>query len=119
VVTGIVPAINDGDSRQLQSTLEALQQLDARVLVPGHGPVLCGADAVREHLAWTVGYLSRLRALVAEALTRGIPSEQVPDEADYATFVGDRLPLEPFNMLRRHRMVVARMTAELEDARRV
>jgi hypothetical protein len=82
----------------------------------GDGPILTGPAAVREHLEWTIGYLGSVRRCVADALGRGYPVERTIDEADYATFVGDRLPEEPFGMRRRHRMVVAKITAEVEAA---
>jgi glyoxylase-like metal-dependent hydrolase (beta-lactamase superfamily II) len=119
VVTGIVPAIHDGDSRQMEDTLRTLLSLDAQVLVPGHGPVLSGAEVIREHLLWTLGYLRGVRHFVEGALRDGMPSAQVPEAAEYGDFVGDRLPLEPFGMLRRHRMVVARIVAELQAEERV
>jgi glyoxylase-like metal-dependent hydrolase (beta-lactamase superfamily II) len=114
VVTGIVPAIHDGDSRQLEATLRLLLSLDARILVPGHGPLLLDHTAIREHLSWTLDYLAAVRAFVRSALSEAVPPERVPEAADYAHFVGDRLPLEPFGMLRRHRMVVARIVAEVQ-----
>ena len=116
VVTGIVPAINDGDSRQLEATLRTLLQLDARVLVPGQGPVLESPIAVREHLVWTIDYLVRVREFVSESLRGGTSAERTIEAAGYASFVGDRLPEEPFGMVRRHRMVVARIVAEEEEA---
>jgi len=114
VVTGIVPAIHDGDSRLMEATLGLLLSLDARILVPGHGPVLVDPTAIREHLAWTLDYLRGVRAFVSGALHDGVSPERVPEAAEYAQFVGDRLPLEPFGMLRRHRMVVAKIVAEVQ-----
>jgi glyoxylase-like metal-dependent hydrolase (beta-lactamase superfamily II) len=114
VVTGIVPAIHDGNSRQMQATLRRLLSLEARVLVPGHGPVLTDPAATREHLSWTLAYLEGVRAFVDGALRDGVSPERVPDLAEYGQFVGDRLPPEPFGMLRRHRMVVAKIVAEVQ-----
>jgi glyoxylase-like metal-dependent hydrolase (beta-lactamase superfamily II) len=114
VVTGIVPAIHDGNSRQMQATLRGLLSLEARVLVPGHGPVLTGLAAIREHLSWTLAYLVGVGVFVEGALRDGVPPERVPDLAEYGQFVGDRLTLEPFGMLRRHRMVVAKIVAEVQ-----
>ena len=112
VVTGIVPAIADGDSRLLEATLRELADLDVEVLIPGHGSVIFGAPAIAEQLHWMVAYLSGVRSFVAQALAAGEPAEQVPLAADYGRFVGDRLPLEPHGMLRRHRLVVSKITAE-------
>jgi glyoxylase-like metal-dependent hydrolase (beta-lactamase superfamily II) len=106
VVTCIVPAINDGNSRQLEATLRSLTHLDVSILVPGHGPLLHGAEAVREHLEWMIDYLQRSRTLVEDALDDGVPDD------GYAKLVGSRLPEEPFGMRRRHRMLIDRMIGE-------
>jgi cyclase len=115
VVTGIVPAIGDGDSRVLQASLNALASLEIDVLVPGHGPVLFGQEAVRECLAWLQEYLERIRTFVSEELRRGSDPETVADAAEYARFVGDRFLPDRHGMLRRHRNTVAKI---LEEGRR-
>jgi glyoxylase-like metal-dependent hydrolase (beta-lactamase superfamily II) len=111
-VTGIVPAITDGDSGQLVDSLRRLIALGAEVLVPGHGPVVRGAAAVRAALTWSVDYLECLRSLLAGRLD-GSPLEDVVASADYHRLVGDRFPPERFNMLARHRAVVAKIAQEL------
>jgi glyoxylase-like metal-dependent hydrolase (beta-lactamase superfamily II) len=119
VVTGIVPAIADGDSRLLEATLLELINLDAEVLIPGHGPVISGTRAINDQLQWMAAYLSRVRRFVEEAVDTGETAAQILEAADYARFVGDHLPLEPHGMLRRHRMVVSKITAEVHaDATR-
>jgi glyoxylase-like metal-dependent hydrolase (beta-lactamase superfamily II) len=50
-------------------------------------------------------------------LVRGAVPERITQDADYAIFVGDRLAEEPFGMPRRHRMLVARIVAEVEADR--
>jgi glyoxylase-like metal-dependent hydrolase (beta-lactamase superfamily II) len=113
VVTCIPPAINDGNSCQLEATLCKLLQLDIQILVPGHGPLLRGAEAVREHLQWTIGYLRRTRAFVEEALGLGDAFE----DDGCAQLAGDRLAEEPFGTRRRHRMLVDRIIAEVRTTR--
>jgi cyclase len=103
-VTGIVPAINDGDSAVLVQTLRKLIDVGAHVLVPGHGPVVRGAAEVRAALAWSVEYLARLRAFLADRPEAG---------ADYHRFVGDRFPPERHGMAKRHRDVVTKIVQEL------
>jgi glyoxylase-like metal-dependent hydrolase (beta-lactamase superfamily II) len=107
VVTGIVPAIADGNSRLLEATLRGLLSLEAEVLVPGHGPLLRGRAAIDEHLNWMIDYLSGVRRCL-----------EVGAEPTFAQFVGDRLPREPHGMVRRHGMVVDKITAELAAERR-
>lgn len=108
VVTGIVPAIADGDSRLLEATLRRLVALEADVLIPGHGPVICGRAAIDAHLEWMAAYLSGVRSFVEDG--------QDVDGPAYERFVGDRLPEEPHGMRRRHRMVVDKIHAEVAAA---
>jgi glyoxylase-like metal-dependent hydrolase (beta-lactamase superfamily II) len=119
VVTGIVPAIQDGDSRLMEATLRGLASLDAQVLVPGHGAVLHGRATIREHLLWMASYLARIRAFADDALGAGEPAAHLTEAANYAEFVGERLPLEPHGMLRRHRLVVSKIVDEQLEAMRV
>jgi glyoxylase-like metal-dependent hydrolase (beta-lactamase superfamily II) len=105
VVTCIPPAINDGNSRQLEATLCTLLELDIEILVPGHGPLLQGPRAVREHLEWTIGYLQRTRAFVAAG-------DSLEDDG-CAELIGGRIPEEPFGTRRRHRMLVDRIVLEI------
>jgi glyoxylase-like metal-dependent hydrolase (beta-lactamase superfamily II) len=104
-VTGIVPAINDGDSAVLVDSLRRLIDVGAEVLVPGHGPVVRGRAEVRAALAWSLGYLEGLRDHL-----RARPD---PDAADYDRFVGDRFPEERHGMAKRHRDVATKIVQEL------
>jgi cyclase len=117
VVTGIVPAIGDGDSRQLEDSLRRLSGLDIDVLVPGHGPMMRGVNAVR---AWMLGwadYLSRVRKAVEKEVrsptAMGLIEERIVDEIPFERFVGDRLPLEKHDMDRRHRATVYKIVIEV------
>ena len=104
-VTGIVPAINDGDSAVLVRSLRKLIEVGAEILVPGHGPVVRGKAEVRAALMWSVEYLEGLRAFLGER----------PDveAADYHRFVGDRFPPERHGMAKRHRDVATKIVQEL------
>ncbi len=59
VVSAIVPASADGDSRQLEATLRQRISLAAELLIPGHGRVLRGSRVINEHLEWMANYLGR------------------------------------------------------------
>jgi cyclase len=125
-VTGIPPAFGSGDGRVLAASLRRLTALEAEVLVPGHGPVLRGAAAVREWLTWLAGYLDALAA-AAMAAVAALPPEArpapggAPPEALVAAvlaaapagrLVGDRLPLPPAEVQRRHRDNALRAAVE-------
>lgn len=109
--TGIVPALNDGDGRTLEASLRLLADMKIETLVPGHGPVVRGAD-VRDWLLWGADYLLGVRRRVRDLLGAGLPVDGVPDEVTYEEFVGTRLPAERHNMKQRHRAAVTKIVEE-------
>jgi cyclase len=117
VVTGIVPAIGDGDSVALERSLRGLIEKEIEVLVPGHGPVLHGGDRVRAWLQWLVAYLGGIRDFVRQELTRGVKPEAIADAAAYDAFVGERLPADRHGMPRRHRDTVLKIIREVDHER--
>ena len=112
VTTGIVLAIGNGDSIELESSLRKLAGMDIEILVSGHGPVLHGNERVRGWLNWLVDYLSGVRVFVKEALDQGLEPEAVADAVDYEKFIGDRLPINKHNMPKRHRNTVQKIIEE-------
>ncbi len=112
VVTSIVPAIGNGDSRTLQASLTKLMTLDIEIMVPGHGEVIRGRAQVQDWLHWLSGYLGRVRAFVQDALGRGLAPEAIAGAADFQTFIGDRLPGDRHKMPRRHRDTVNKIIQE-------
>lgn len=112
VVTGIVPAIGDGDSTILERSLGRLAQMDIHVAIPGHGPVVYGADPVRDWLAWVVDYLRRIRARVRQALQDGVPPGEITAQVDYDQFVGERFSPHKHNMPKRHAATVRKIITE-------
>lgn len=112
VVTGIVPAIGDGDSRILQATLERLAALDIEILVPGHGSVIYGRENVQDWLGWLAGYLRDVRVAVRQALGTGAPPDAVVERIEYDRFIGDRLPKDRHGMPKRHANTVRKIVEE-------
>lgn len=112
VVTGIVPAIGDGDSRILETTLQRLLDLEIETLIPGHGPVVYGQDRARDWLRWLAGYLRGVRESVRAALDQGESPHTIADHIDYHRFVGDRLPRDRHTMPTRHRNTVHKIVEE-------
>ena len=112
VVTGIVPAIGQGDSRQLGASLRRLAELDIAILVPGHGAPLIGAERVQAWLAWEGDYLAQVREFARAGLARGQVPEEIAANADFAAFIGDRLPSDRHTMPKRHRDTVLKIAQE-------
>ena len=67
-------------------TLEAMAALGAEVLLPGHGPLIDGADNVRTALTGAAAYLRSIVEQTVDLLNQGLPHEdivarvEVPDE---------------------------------------
>ncbi|NOK62768.1 MAG: hypothetical protein GFH27_549305n190 [Chloroflexi bacterium AL-W] len=112
VVTGIVPALWDGDSREMEHSLRTLALMDIDVLVPGHGPLLRGAATVREWLTWLVDYLVAIRESVSMSLKDGYDPESAVNAASFQEFAAGRLPENKHNMIRRHRDTVRNIFEE-------
>jgi len=112
-VTGIVPAIGEGDGRQLEQSLARLMTLDIETLVAGHGPVLQGKAIVSEWLEWLHGYLTGVRAHVRQVFSENPrASNEVVDGVEFEYFIGERLAVDQFNMPRRHRNTVLKIIME-------
>ena len=118
VVTGIVPAIGDGDSRVLEASLGRLAQMQIEILIPGHGPEVYGADAARDWIEWEAAYLAGVRNRVRELLVGGRDIDAVADGVDFAEFVGDRLPADRHKMPSRHRNTVVKIAEEETERRK-
>ena len=112
VVTGIVPAIGDGDGRVLERSLRELAEMEIAVLVAGHGPVLYGAETIRNWLRWEAGYLAGVRQRVRGPLDAGSNAAKAVEAASFAECVGGRLPEDQHGMWKRHRNTVEKIVAE-------
>jgi hypothetical protein len=111
--------VGDGDSQILETSLRKLLEIPVDILVAGHGPVLRGSERIKEHLTWMIGYLSGVRAHTRSALSRGENDPgAIAGQADYDTFIGDRLSKDKHDMPRRHRDMVADIAREQMNAQR-
>lgn len=110
VVTAIVPAVTDGNSFLLETSLRALADRNAALLVPGHGPVVTGAESVRNTILWSADYLHAVRARIADCVTEG--RNDFTSAVPYQEFVGNRFDADTHNMPQRHHMVVEKIASE-------
>jgi cyclase len=115
VVTGIVPAIGNGDSRVLERSLERLVSMDIEILVPGHGQTLHGSNRVKDWLIWQKGYLTRVRERVQALLNDGVDGEDVPDLVDFDELIEGRLSREKHGMPKRHKNTIQKITQEISQ----
>lgn len=85
---GRIPFVGQANSRQWIASLERLLVFDARVVVPGHGPV---SESVQADLRLTRDYLVFLRASMGRAARNLEPFEDAYNATDWSRF--EHLPL--------------------------
>jgi glyoxylase-like metal-dependent hydrolase (beta-lactamase superfamily II) len=88
VFRGRIPFVGQADSAHWVQALDTLLGFDARVVVPGHGPV---TDRVRDDLQLTRDYLLHLRRSMGEAARNMDPFEEAYARTDWSRF--EKLPL--------------------------
>jgi len=88
VFRGRIPFVGQADSGRWIEALDRLLTFDARLIVPGHGPVSTSAQS---DLALTRDYLKHLRQTMGEAARNLEPFEEAYAQADWSRFA--HLPL--------------------------
>jgi glyoxylase-like metal-dependent hydrolase (beta-lactamase superfamily II) len=88
VFRGRIPFVGQADSAHWVQALDTLLGFEARVVVPGHGPV---SGHVREDLQLTRDYLVHLRRAMGEAARNMDPFEEAYARTDWSRF--EKLPL--------------------------
>lgn len=83
-----IPFVGQADSRNWILSLERLLEFDARVIVPGHGPV---STEARQDIQLTRDYLIHLRQAMGEAARDMTPFDEAYEAADWSRF--EHLPL--------------------------
>jgi glyoxylase-like metal-dependent hydrolase (beta-lactamase superfamily II) len=83
-----IPYVGQADSRQWIKSLDVLLSFDAKVVVPGHGPL---STAAREDMEMTRDYLIHLRKVMDEAAKNLEPFDNAYQAADWSRF--EKLPL--------------------------
>jgi glyoxylase-like metal-dependent hydrolase (beta-lactamase superfamily II) len=83
-----VPFVGQADSRRWVKALDELLAFDAKVVVPGHGPV---SREARKDMELTRDYLVHLRKVMGEAAKNLDPWEDAYRAADWSRF--EQLPL--------------------------
>jgi glyoxylase-like metal-dependent hydrolase (beta-lactamase superfamily II) len=83
VFQGRIPFVGQADSRSWIGALDRLVQLDAQLVVPGHGPVSANPTA---DLRSTRDYLAYLRQTMGEAARNLEPFEEAYARTDWSRF---------------------------------
>jgi glyoxylase-like metal-dependent hydrolase (beta-lactamase superfamily II) len=69
---GFHPYLADGNPKAVQKALEQVKKLNAKIFVPGHGPVGKSTD-----LNWMDEYIETLDAMVSKAIANGATEEAI------------------------------------------
>jgi glyoxylase-like metal-dependent hydrolase (beta-lactamase superfamily II) len=88
VFRGRVPFVGQADSRHWIAALDTVLGFDAKVVVPGHGPI---STSAREDLELTRDYLAYLRQTMGRAAREMEPFEDAYRRTDWSRF--EKLPL--------------------------
>ena len=88
VFRGRLPFVGQADSRRWIAALDTLLAFDAKLVVPGHGPM---SDSARADMELTRDYLSYLRETMGKAARNMEPFEDAYRQVDWSRFEG--LPL--------------------------
>ena len=88
VFRGRIPFVGQADSRKWVAALDTLLAYDAKLVVPGHGPV---SASVREDIELTRDYLAYLRETMGKAARNMEPFDEAFSRTDWSRF--DKLPL--------------------------
>ncbi|HEY6132664.1 MAG TPA: MBL fold metallo-hydrolase [Rubrivivax sp.] len=88
VFRGRVPFVGQADSGRWIAALDRLLAFDAKIIVPGHGPV---STSARADLELTRDYLAYLRQTMGEAARNLDPFDEAYARTDWSRF--DKLPL--------------------------
>ncbi len=88
VFQGRIPFVGQADSQQWIASLGKLLALDAKVVIPGHGPESTDPAA---DMALTGDYLLHLRKTMGDAARELEPFDEAYQKADWSRF--ERLPL--------------------------
>lgn len=83
-----IPFVGEADSRNWIASLEKLLSFDARVVVPGHGPV---STEARKDMQLTRDYLVYLRQTMGAAARDMTPFDEAYQATDWSAF--EHLPL--------------------------
>jgi glyoxylase-like metal-dependent hydrolase (beta-lactamase superfamily II) len=83
-----IPFVGQANSRQWIKSLDSLLAFDAKVIVPGHGPV---STQARQDMEMTRDYLVHLRKVMGEAAKNLEPFDAAYAAADWSRF--EQLPL--------------------------
>jgi len=88
VFRGRIPFVGQADSARWIGALDTLLAFDARIIVPGHGPM---STSARDDIELTRSYLAYLRQSMGEAARNMEPFDEAYSRTDWSRF--DKLPL--------------------------
>ena len=88
IFRGRVPFVGNANSKQWLVALDTMLSLDARVMVPGHGPASMQA---RQDMLLTRDYLAYVRQAMGQAAKDMVPFEEAYAQTDWRAF--EHLPL--------------------------
>jgi cyclase len=108
----VPPFFPDGNSMQLQQSITELVNLNAQILVPGHGPLMHGEEIAHE-AGKAVQYLENLRHQVREGVDNGESVETLQEKIEWDSCTDKPAPPEEY--MKYHQENIANMAKEITE----
>ena len=85
VFRGRIPFVGNADSKGWLTALDAIEELQPQIVIPGHGPY---STNPREDIIFTRNYLNYLRESMSKAAINLDPFEEAYRQADWSEYEG-------------------------------
>ncbi|NPB08098.1 MAG: MBL fold metallo-hydrolase [Aquificae bacterium] len=79
VFDGRLPFLGSGNSGSWIECLKKIEELEPRILLPGHGEPLIGTEKIRRATSWTRKYIEDLRRVIRRLIEEGCDVECVKE----------------------------------------
>ena len=71
VFDGRIPFLGSGNSKSWLTCLDKIMELDAEILLPGHGVPMIGKEKIKDRVKWTRDYIHNLRQTIRRMIEEG------------------------------------------------
>ncbi len=84
VFDGRIPFLGSGNSKSWLTCLDKIMELDAEILLPGHGVPMIGKEKIKDRVKWTRDYIHNLRQTIRRMIEEGRDIDYVRENINEA-----------------------------------
>ena len=84
VFDGRIPFLGSGNSKSWLTCLDKIMELDAEILLPGHGVPMIGKEKIKDRVKWTRDYIHNLRQTIRRMIEEGKDIDYVRENINEA-----------------------------------